>query len=217
MGTRGLWGFVLDGEEKLTYNHFDSYPDGLGNTLIAYCRSVFELDGGEAELCKEVRKLKLVNEDAKPTKAQQRKLAAAGFHDPNVSTGSTEEWYSLLRNTQGDPRATLRSGFMIDKRDFALDSTFCEWAYVIDLDTGAFEVYQGFQYEPHEDGRFTTPEWRVRSAEQYAEQVKWFASRPRSFSRIHITERSYPVRLVATFPLYDLPKDLSALAQEDDE
>lgn len=34
MGTRGTWGFVADGDEKLTYNHFDSYPDGLGVDVL---------------------------------------------------------------------------------------------------------------------------------------------------------------------------------------
>jgi len=26
MGTRGLWGIRKDGKDKLTYNHYDSYP-----------------------------------------------------------------------------------------------------------------------------------------------------------------------------------------------
>jgi hypothetical protein len=38
MGTRGTWGFVLDDREKLTYNHFDSYPDGLGADLLNWLR-----------------------------------------------------------------------------------------------------------------------------------------------------------------------------------
>ena len=32
--------------------------------------------------------------------------------------------------------------------DFASDGLFCEWAYVIDLDTRRFEVYTGFHKEP---------------------------------------------------------------------
>ena len=36
MGTRGLWGFRKDGKDKLTYNHFDSYPDCLGHTIVEF-------------------------------------------------------------------------------------------------------------------------------------------------------------------------------------
>lgn len=38
-----------------------------------------------------------------------------------------------------------------DSLAFAGDSLFCEWAYVVDLDKGAFEVYRGFQTEPNND------------------------------------------------------------------
>ena len=34
MGTRGAWGLIKDGKEKVTYNHYDSYPDGLGVCII---------------------------------------------------------------------------------------------------------------------------------------------------------------------------------------
>lgn len=36
MGTRGCVGFYKDGKEKIGYNHFDSYPTGLGAEIILY-------------------------------------------------------------------------------------------------------------------------------------------------------------------------------------
>ena len=35
-----------------------------------------------------------------------------------------------------------------DDSDFALDSLYCEWAYVVDLDENEFHVYQGFNDDP---------------------------------------------------------------------
>lgn len=37
--------------------------------------------------------------------------------------------------------------FIRDYSEFAADSLFCEWAYVIDLQKGTFEVYKGFNEE----------------------------------------------------------------------
>ena len=42
-----------------------------------------------------------------------------------------------------------------DDINFAADSLFCEWAYVIDLDKSTFEAYVGFNKEPlSPDDRF---------------------------------------------------------------
>jgi len=35
MGTRGAYGFRKNGIDKVTYNHFDSYPEQLGESLEA--------------------------------------------------------------------------------------------------------------------------------------------------------------------------------------
>jgi hypothetical protein len=36
MGTRGILGFITKGVRKGTYNHFDSYPSGLGDAIIKF-------------------------------------------------------------------------------------------------------------------------------------------------------------------------------------
>ena len=36
MGTRGALGFKINGEYKVTYNHFDSYMEGLGKEVISF-------------------------------------------------------------------------------------------------------------------------------------------------------------------------------------
>jgi len=186
MGTRGLMAFTSGGELKGAYNHWDSYPSGLGaviakwliNTDLAEARTKFEA-------------LEVVSEDAEPTPEQVVRLLQ--YANLNVSTQSPGEWYVLLRETQGDPQATLDSGFIFDSLDFAADSLFCEWGYVVDLDTGALEVYKGFQTEPHTDGRFAGLE--TEAGEKYG-----------------------PIRLVRTFNLQELQESPDALSEfEGDE
>lgn len=42
MGTRGLVGFIIKGVRKGAYNHYDSYPAGLGNDIIRFILSLSE-------------------------------------------------------------------------------------------------------------------------------------------------------------------------------
>lgn len=149
MGTRGLMGFVVDGEVKATYNHFDSYPSGLGVQVGAFAATL--VGDRLAEMADAVRGLRLVNDQDTPSENERKNFAK--FADPGVSTG--QDWYSLLRETQGDPEKTLDAGVMIDSLSFAHDSLFCEWGYLVNFDTGMIEVYRGFQEDPAKvKGRF---------------------------------------------------------------
>jgi len=149
MGTRGFVGFVVDGQEKITYNHWDSYPGGLGMEVLTWLRSI--LDSG-MEWKSYVRNLRMVSEASRPGSEEIERLQQ--YAVTNVGEQRIDDWYCLLRNTQGDPGAILAAGYAIDSGDFPTDSLFAEWGYIVDTDTDTLEVYEGFQRQPHNLGRF---------------------------------------------------------------
>jgi hypothetical protein len=83
----------------------------------------------------------------------------------------------------------LAAGVIEDASKFPADSLFAEWGYVVDFDAMTFEVYRGFQGERHSEGRF--------------------ADLPQSRDNGY-----FPVRLVKSWPLSDLPTDLTRHVDE---
>lgn len=142
MGTRGVWGVRYQNKDKITYNHFDSYPDNLGETI-----KKFIIKHSVEELKQIASKIILVDRNMKPTKEQIE--ACKDYMNLYVSEQSPEDWYCLLHKSQGEPEAYIKGLiFMIDSCNFMKDSLFCEWAYIINLDTNKLEIYRGFQKEP---------------------------------------------------------------------
>ena len=73
--------------------------------------------------------------------------------------------------------------FLSDYREFAGDSLFCEWAYVIDLDNETFEIYKGFNKNPLDESD--------------------------RFFNIQKEESEYkPVKLLKSYSIRDLPQIL---------
>lgn len=161
MGTRGAIGFRIDDQDKVAYNHFDSYPSALGVTALGFVRT-FDPDS----LAEKARALRLINtETDKPTTEDVKACEAAGFADYGVSTGKPDDWYCLLRGAQGELASYLEVGVIPDASDFLIDSLFCEWAYIINLDTDKLEVYRGFNKAAGGAGRYASKleegkEWR---------------------------------------------------------
>jgi hypothetical protein len=148
MGTRGLWGFVKDGVTKATYNHYDSYPSSLGAAVLDFAKKHNVMD-----MKKVFDGIKMIDSDYKPTQEDIEKYSK--FYDKDVNGGSLEDCYALLRETQGDPEVYFSGlDIMIDNADFIEDSLFCEWAYLINLDTECLEVYKGFQQTPPKKCRY---------------------------------------------------------------
>ena len=135
MGTRGTTGFVIDGERKSSYQQYDSYPSGVGLTVLEFARRF--ASGGDDNFSIErvltlARELRVVPESDNPTPED---LAAIGdVYHQNVSTGI--DWYAYLRGTQGNPSSILDSGFATGTDSFMRE----EWDYLINFDTSVLTV-----------------------------------------------------------------------------
>lgn len=184
MGTRGIFGVHVGGVDKLIYNHFDSYPSGLGNDIVNQYKKLLETKTpNEIKHLAEV--LGPINPDKKPTKKQKNLLQK--YCNTSVSNQDDDDWYCLMRDLQGDVAEVLTLGLYLPNNDFILDSLFCEWAYILNFDTNKLEVYKGFQREPHQAGRY------CKEAKQ---------------------DKYYPCALIAEYDLDQLPEDLDKILSE---
>lgn len=156
MSTRGLVGVVVDDQIKATYNHSDSYPSWLGQRVLEFAGTLTDAVTSAAVL-EQARAVRMIDDDdAEVSEADLAALAAKGV-TPNTAVGAQADsptWYQALRDVQGDLGRTLELGYMIDGASFAQDSLFCEYAYLVNLDTRMIEFYEGFQTSPG-TGRFT--------------------------------------------------------------
>src|SRR5271169_1739417 len=111
MGTRGAYGFIVDEVEKVTYNHFDSYPSGLGKDILTF------LSGKDLNLLKEnAQKIQMVDERSVPTKEQI--AVCKNFTDLGVSSQSENDWYCLLREAQGSLEPYMSGlSIMVDNKN----------------------------------------------------------------------------------------------------
>jgi hypothetical protein len=198
MGTRGLTGFRYQGIDKVSYQQFDSYPSGVGNQILAFLHAELKLPGAIEALRQKVAAIRLVDQDATPTQEDFKRLKE--FYDGTVGGRTTAtgidmslNWYQLLRKAQGDPAAHLRAGTMIDRVDFAKDSLFCEWGWIINLDDLTLEVYGGFRTAPHRLGRF----------------AKAFTPNPAFIPKYSGDKEYWPIALLVAIPFNRLPTEFT--------
>ena len=207
MGTRGAFGVIIGEQEKIGYNQYDSYPQGKGQEILDWLRLVMRKDRLE-EIKELARKCKVVSDEKKPTKKDIEKLAP--YTDLSVSEQSTKDWYCLTRETHGNLQAMLDCGYILDSSEFPLDSLFCEWAYIVDLDHDVFEVYKGFQKEFPSTGRWAGRPTAEEDLENFKEHLLWCHRNGREPFRPEVSEYK-AVALVGSWPLAKLPTDTEFL------
>jgi hypothetical protein len=221
MGTRGFLGWKIDGKITTTYNHFDSYPSGLGNSVLkALTDQLTEIRAAQNGallhlpeaavliLGAKFRVLRTITENQQVSAADRKRLAHR--HDSRVSTG--KDTYALLRHQQGDLTAILDDGITVRAHaNWPKDSLFCEWGYLVNfsLPEPCLEVYRGFQHTAPTAGEWFRPNARPPMKPVYGNlpDGSWgITGRRRS--------EYYPVNRIASFSLLALPETMPDLPEE---
>lgn len=202
MGTRHLICAVKDGKYRIAqYGQWDGYPAGQGASILEFLKS------NKVDALKE-NMLKCSWLSDEEAEAMWKEFGVDTKKDRFVSSKIADKFYAKYPELNRDTGAEILtlvadtgSGLkLIDSIDFACDSVFCEWAYVIDFDKNTFEIYKGFNDKPLD-----------KSERFFSENLVNYSS----------STTYYPVRLIATYPLSELPTSEDFITQcdppEDDE
>lgn len=180
MGTRNLIAVMVGGAYRVAqYGQWDGYPDGQGVAVLRFLRSAKR----QAALAKNARTTRW---------ATKEDFALAKAH----GDGWQQRWPEWSRDTAAKILTMVaeQQGMALKNEvDFAGDSLFCEWAYVIDFDADTFEAFMGFNKTP------LAPTDR-------------FAQAPRGTRPDGSVNEFYQVRLAAQWPLDALPTKRQFLA-----
>lgn len=138
MGTRHLTAVFLDGKYKIAqYGQWDGYPEGAGMNCLKFVRTIIEKTARD----------KFANKVRNCSWATQRYIDNKTRHE-----SWQKEYPELLRDTGSDILQIIKDSdrkIKLDKSlNFVADGLMCEWAWVIDLDSGTFEAFKGFNHQP---------------------------------------------------------------------
>ena len=204
MGTRNLQVVVLNNEIRVAnYAQFDGYIGGQGLTALKFLReSMNESFKEKVAQCSWI------------TPAEAKKLWVKCGAKPNsdmvgmdVSDKFKANYLHLHRDCGADIYALIQNSVnglkLQNDINFAADSLFCEWVYVIDLDKNTFEVFKGFNQE------------KLVETERFA-FLNDVAEKGEDNMRGDVY---YPVKLAKSYSLDNLPTEEQILAdfQEKEE
>ncbi len=141
MGTRHLTCVVKDGEFKVAqYGQWDGYPTGQGKTIVEFLQGRFNKE----MFLKKLAKVDWITEDI--MKRYWKEAGAKGdthWVGMDVSDRFKQLHPELHRDTGAKVLEIIQMGkvkYLDNEINFANDSLFCEWCYVLDLDNDVLEV-----------------------------------------------------------------------------
>lgn len=146
MGTRNLTIVQLNGAYKIAqYGQWDGYPSGNGLIVLNFLKT-HDIE----KFCDKVKHAHLVSGEELAN--YWLELGVDINKEQFVSMELSDQFARLHPSLHRDLGAEIleyvyeQEGKVDLKNslEFAKNSLFCEWAYVIDLDKNTFEVYEGF-------------------------------------------------------------------------
>lgn len=192
MGTRNLIMVVYKGKYRVAqYGQWDGYPTGQGYDVLDFCRKQLKDAVKRDHFIKQIGKTKFLAD-----KKIGERYEAEGIKGEWITMEEAERMKEKFPQFSRDTAAKVLDYINNSKEkvielrnsiDFARDSLFCEWAYLIDLDNGTLECYSGFNTKP------------IAATERFGNLKP--AKKPKGAS----SNEYFPISLLTTFSLDKLP------------
>jgi hypothetical protein len=139
MGTRGLTAVQVDGKYMVAqYGQWDHNPSGQGVTALKFCRECL-VGETRARFRSALARVRFSELDRELRSSTFVRDAKNGERYPYAGRDNGAEILDLILSAPDD-----QTIYLSDSISFVEDSLFCEWAYVVDLDSLTFEVFKGF-------------------------------------------------------------------------
>lgn len=161
MGTRHLTIVVSNDQYKVAqYGQWDGYPTGQGKTVTQFIIDNLRQQDGFDSFKKKIDACKFISHEDLQEKMkdypqyvtfEQKKELDAKFSA--FSKNTCAKILDVINNS-------VESVELQNSIDFANDSLFCEWAWVVNLDNKTLEVFEGFNKSPLDvNERFYKPQF----------------------------------------------------------
>jgi hypothetical protein len=191
MGTRNLTMVQLNGKIRVAqYCQWDGYPSGQGETVLKFLKTLVKTPSNLEKFKQKIDATNFISQSHCKNIWELAGADSSGLVSMDLAEKVGNIFPQLSRNTGAEILKLILTGKVSDLYsdiDFAADSLFCEWAYLIDLDNEVLEVYRGFVTSPLKNNdRF-----------KYLEKAK--VKKPAGENRY------YPIKLSAHFSFDQLP------------
>ena len=184
MGTRNLTCVQKDNKLIVAkYCQWDGYPDGQGRTVVDFILNKFD----KVLFLKKIRNVsdmtteeldeKWVECGAEPDTSGVNMTVSAKFkaNYPYLHRDMGGEILEYIQNLEGELK-------ILFSKDFAIDSLFCEYAYVLNLDEDTLDFFTGFNTDGPQRNIFFDPETDELERKKHRETIYYPVKKMETFT-----------------------------------